>query len=526
MFRRTCSSLGALVILFLATEASAEVIVREGDVPTGGPDHFFIPFTVPAGTAEIEIRHDDLSEMNILDWGLLDPTGYRGWGGGTSEPIVVNEKAASRAYVRGPLTPGEWRVVVGKAKVVASPAKYKVEIDLKTTATLAEQTERKPYAPSSALKKERRWYAGDFHVHSKESTDASPTLDENATFARSRGLDFIELSEHNTITQLDYFTDAQAKHPDILLLPGIEYTTYQGHGNAIGATQWVDHKIGQPGVTIEGALEKIHAQGALFAINHPALAVGDLCIGCEWKHQVDPKTIDAVEIATWGLSEGSTLSSPAAIRLWDDLCAKGRHAAAIGGSDDHSGGKKQGGLGASPIGNPTTMVLADELSVAGILDGVKNGRTVVKLQDPNDPMIELGSIVSPTGDTVKCRGTRLQAKITGAKDRNATVRYVKNGELLAEAAVDADPFVHEMAAMAPQAGEDRYRVEVLLDGTLRSITSHLFVTLDPNGPDLSAKPPTEDDSGCNTSSRSPLGLGVPLVLLCVLAVVRRGRRRR
>ena len=60
--------------------------------------------------------------------------------------------------------------------------------------------------------------------------------------------------------------------------------------------------------------------------------------------------------------------------------------------DDHKAGVMLGQF-QSPIGNPTTMVLADELSVAGIIDGVKNGRTVVKLQEPSDPMIDLVSEV-------------------------------------------------------------------------------------------------------------------------------------
>jgi hypothetical protein len=78
------------------------------------------------------------------------------------------------------------------------------------------------------------------------------------------------------------------------------------------------------------------------------------------------------------------LFTPKAIEMWDALCSDGRHVAAIGGSDDHQGGV---GMGAfySPIGSPTTMVFASELSAAAIIEGIKNGRTVVKLQGPSDP---------------------------------------------------------------------------------------------------------------------------------------------
>ena len=41
-----------------------------------------------------------------------------------------------------------------------------------------------------------------------------------------RGLDFVEFSEHNTTSQLQYLTAVQARHPDVLLLPGIEVTFF------------------------------------------------------------------------------------------------------------------------------------------------------------------------------------------------------------------------------------------------------------------------------------------------------------
>ena len=57
-------------------------IPMRGEVPSGMETHFFLPFDVPEGVAEIEVRHSDLSSENILDWGLDDPNGFRGWGGG------------------------------------------------------------------------------------------------------------------------------------------------------------------------------------------------------------------------------------------------------------------------------------------------------------------------------------------------------------------------------------------------------------------------------------------------------------
>jgi hypothetical protein len=141
--------------------------------------------------------------------------------------------------VAGPIPPGQWEVVVGKAKVRELPARYAVQVILRTAPTLAPQTERMPYVSPPALAPGPRWYAGDFHVHSRESGDAGPTIDEVLDFAGSRGLDFVLLSEHNTTSQLSLYGAAQAGHPNVLLLPGAEFTTYAGIVHVVTSYVWL-----------------------------------------------------------------------------------------------------------------------------------------------------------------------------------------------------------------------------------------------------------------------------------------------
>lgn len=513
---------------FASREASADsTMAFDGAIPDGAPDHFFIPFDVPAGTVEIEILHNGQPTTNILDFGVLDPNGYRGWGGGTSENSVIGEHAASRAFVPGPLPVGPWRVVVGKAKIVASPATYHVEVTFRTTATLAPQTDRKPYAAVAPLDTTARWYAMDLHAHSQQSTDARKDLglDEMLDFAASRGLDALEISDHNTITQLDYFVDAQARHPHTLLIPGIEFTTYAGHANAIGATHWVDHKIGQPGVTIEGAADRILAQGALFSINHPALDLGNVCIGCAWKHPLLPGKVSAIEIQTGAYGTTGFIFLNDVLKFWEALLATGAHVPAVGGSDDHRAGVDEGQFG-STIGQPVTLVWAKELSVAALLDGIKNGRTVVKLQDIHDPMLELSSEVVPRGDAIRARSTFLRARVTGMPEET-TVRFVKNGVPLGEIVVTTDPFDAELAVVAPATGEDRYRAEVLVKAKPRTIASHVFVSLDPAGPDAvgaRASGGTDAGGGCDVTATSVSNAWL-VVLGAAIVALRRLRRR-
>ncbi len=436
-------------------------ISLQGDVPSGSETHFFLPFDVPEGVAEIEVRHSDLSSENILDWGLDDPASFRGWGGGKSEPSIVGLEAASPSYVPGPIPAGTWEVVVGKAKIVEAPGRYDVEVILRSSPTLPPQEEREPFVAPPPLEVGGRWYAGDFHSHTTES-DGTPTIDELIAFAEGRGLDFVLMSEHNTVSQLSWYPAAQ-RDTDVLLLPGMEFTTYAGHANTIGTTEWIDHRIGVRDATIEDAIADTHAQGGLFSVSHPLLNVGDLCIGCGWQYDVDPRTIDGVEV--WG-----TIFS--GIPFWEDLLERGSHAVALGGSDDHRGGQGEGPL-YTPLASPTTMVWADELSVTGILQGLRDGRTVVKVEGPHGPMIATELDGARSGDTVTAEGSTLRATVTAGS--GSTLRVWKNGMLLEEAPIEGDPFIHESIVQAPTTGEDRYRHEVVEGETIRTIGSHVWL---------------------------------------------------
>lgn len=460
-----------LSVALPSTAWADSTITLEGVAEEGAPDHFFVDFEVPEGTAEIEIEHDDQSEDDILDWGLYDPAGFRGWGGGNAEPIVVSEEAASRSYLAGPIQSGTWRLVIGKAKLVDEGGTYRAVVTFRDRPTLPPQTARTAYLDPGAVATGARWYVGDFHVHSIESGDARPPIDEIVAFAKGRGLDFVELSDHNTTSQLDFMVDAQSRAGEFLLLPGVEYTTYAGHANGVGATAFVDHKIGQPGVTIEGAADAFHDMGALFAINHPAFDLGDACIGCGWKHELAATKIDAVEIATAG---SAALFMDASLAFWESLCDQGQRVAAIGGSDDHGAGVDLGAFGA-PIGSPATYVFADELSVGAIQEGVRAGRTVVKVRGPADPMIEIERSASGF------YGQSLVAKIEGPAV-GMQARWVKNGAPGAFVPIEAEGAEIVIDVPPVSAGSlDRYRVE-LWEGVIPvTFTSHVWVEPEDTG---------------------------------------------
>lgn len=464
---RTSVGLVLVVVSSVVGPAQAQDFHFEGDVPEGPDTFFFLEFEVPEGVAEIEVVHTHIpvDTENVLDWGVDDPNGSRGWGGSNREDTIIGIEAASRNYIPGPMPSGTWRVTIGKAKLVeGAPAGYSVDVFLRETAELAPQP-RAAYQDPGVLEDEARWYAGDFHVHTRESGDTreSLTIDEALTFASGQGLDFVMLSEHNTNSGFTLYADAQPRYPDLLIFPGQEFTTYKGHANALGALDNVDYTVDTGGYTIEDAIRAFQAQGAIFSINHPSIPLPD-CRGCSWDFEdVDPTLIGSVEVQT-AILRG--------VRFWEDLLDAGSRATAIGGSDDHRAGQNLGGVD-RPIGTPTTMVFAESLSVDAIMQAVRDGRTTVKLEGPDSPMLDTTMTGERVGSTVFADRATLRAEVTDGDGR--TLRVIRNRETIASIPIVGSPFVHEREVEAPDQGADRYRHEVATDAGPQTLSSYVWL---------------------------------------------------
>jgi hypothetical protein len=485
----------------------------EADVPRAGGDYVDVAFEVPAGTREIQIQHSDGSAGDILDWGVWSPGGFRGWGGGLTDDAVIAVDQSSRGYLPGPIAPGAWTVVVGKAQLGAAGGHYAIDVTCLDTESLPVQP-RAAFTPV-VVAAERRWYKGDFHVHSRESGDASASLDDIAGLARQRGLDFVNLSDHNTTSQHALAAAYLAAHPGLLLLRGAEITTYAGHGNAVGIHDYVDHRIGDHGRTIGGVLDDVAAQGAIFIVNHPELDLGTACIGCAWRHaDTDWSKVAGMEVITGNWDVGVAAFVPQVLARWDGLLDQGYRIAAIGGSDDHTAGHGSGPT-ASPIGSPTTRVLAEALSEAAILDAIRHGRTIVQLRGPDDPLVDVaietrGGGAAEIGDDVAgLDRVKLAIHVTGGAGMLAQVW--RNGVQLAPQLPVTGDDVALAFEDAPGAGAFRYRVQLVTAGNQPVvITSHIYV-----------QAVDGSSGGCAATG----GAGGPIGL-AALAAIRGARRRR
>jgi hypothetical protein len=506
--------------MLLAVVATISTLHLEGDVSAGSGDYVEVPFAVPAGTVEFEIDHVVGDTYSILDFGIWQPstTGaaggdFRGWSGGLTDPLTIGVAQSSRGYLPGPIAADMWTLVIGKAKLGTTPAHYTVDITFRDAATL-------PVLPQAAympvvMSTEKRWYKGDFHVHSTESGDATATLAEDAALAMTDGLDFANFSDHNTISQHALIAAQQASWP-ILALRGSEITTYSGHGNVVGNDAYVDHRLGLRGRTISDAIGDATAGGGIFIVNHAATNLGDLCIGCFWEHEADTPwdEVSGIEVLTSGWDVGVEAFTPTVLAMWDRVETLGHRIAAVSGSDDHRAGSNEGSTGA-PVGEPCTNVLADELSETAIIAAVKARHTFVQLRNCSDVSIEATMATkdggsADIGDEVDgIDEVTLTMHITNGNGDFAQIW--RDGEQVAQQAISGTDYTW-VYTEEPGTTPHRYRVEIVNDGKMRLlITSHFYVQ------------GVAASGGCDAGGVGGASSGA---LLALLALASRARRRR
>src|SRR6266851_1324400 len=205
----------------------------------------YLPVEVPPGTAglrvELEYEH---AAGTVLDLGCFGPRGFRGWSGSARESFVIAPEAATPGYLAGEIEAGTWQVMVGVHRIPPEGVRYRL-------------TRRDLPARAG-----RRWLAGDLHTHTVHS-DGVLTVAELAALAAGRGLDFIAVTDHNTVSHHAELP-AAARRYEIILLPGQEVTTDGGHAGALGDVGWIDFRR-EP----DDWLDATEAAGGLLSVNHP-----------------------------------------------------------------------------------------------------------------------------------------------------------------------------------------------------------------------------------------------------------------
>jgi len=223
------------------------------------------------------------------------------------------------------------------------------------------------------------WYKGDLHIHTIHS-DGRNTVCEVIALARGRGLEFIALTDHNTISQNKEFIESGSSYEDFLVIPGMEITTFYGHMNAFNIDRYIDFRR-KSKEDFKNLIEEIHSNGGIVSVNHPDISKEPMCRDCPFRYR-DIDGFDAIEVwnGPWHILNSESIS------WWHSLLIKGYKVTAIGGSDYH-------GVDLTRIGEPTTWIYTNSLSTKNILKSIKMGRAYITYI-PDEPIIDIKAIDS------------------------------------------------------------------------------------------------------------------------------------
>src|SRR6478735_3615144 len=113
----------AALVTFEPAVAGTETrkVIKGSFDATNKSDWHYLPFEVSGNVREIEVHLDypgpeDTGlgySKNVIDIGLFDAEGFRGWSGGARDTFVVNRSTATPGYLPGPIRRGRWRVALG-----------------------------------------------------------------------------------------------------------------------------------------------------------------------------------------------------------------------------------------------------------------------------------------------------------------------------------------------------------------------------------------------------------------------------
>ncbi len=458
-------------------------IVLTGDVAgVQNKTYFEIPFNVPAGThrVSVDFHYTGKEQRAALDLGIEDPDRFRGESGGNKSHFTIGETDATPSYLPGAIPPGIWRLLIAvpnmRPQVVSH---YRAEIRFNA------HDEDLNFA-AQPLANGARWYRGDLHMHTGHSDGQCPSqtgrmvpcpVFVSVQTASLRGLDFIAITDHNVDSQYDEMRELQPYFDRVLLIPGREMTTFHGHFNIFGVTQFVDFRVTPGGLDLNSVLRDVASKGGIASINHAASPGGEVCMGCRWEPpaDLDMSLFTAVEVVNGG---PFMLSSA---KFWDAQLRAGHRLAAIGGSDSHNASAAPGPKGS--IGWPTTVIEADELSVPAILNGIRRGRTFVDLTASHDKVVdfeaESGGAHARMGETLQAAAdAEVRLRIHTDACAGSVVHVLLDGEEVAAASpMTIESANSSMAAkLTVSAGRHWLRTEVRdAKGGLQLMSSPVYI---------------------------------------------------
>jgi hypothetical protein len=322
------------------------------------------------------------------------------------------------------------------------------------------------------------WYRGDFHCHTLHS-DGALTPPQLLELARTEGLDFFAITDHNSVSAYPHFGETG----NLLILPGTEVTYKGGHFNVFGLEadyDWLTQmdyipapRPEDPYPTVNRLMERIAGLGLLNSINHPLLKPW------AWEFpDTDLRFVDCLEIWNDPSWPDNQRDNPRAIALWTEWLNAGYGITGIGGSDYHRPVPPPNPpKPPDRLGLPSTYVYASQLSGQAILQAVRQRRAYVSM----GPRVTFqaranGQTFDMGADLGQWKGEiEFSATVAGCATP-ANARIVKNGEAIAESAVANGGVRLTRTDRADATQPAWYRFDVYdAAGLMLAITNPIFV---------------------------------------------------
>lgn len=220
---------------------------------------------------------------------------------------------------------------------------------------------------------ELNWYKGNTHTHTLNS-DGDSFADEVTRWYREHGYNFLVITDHNFLTDVDLLNQLYGKEGRYLVIKGDEVSDRCDgkpiHLNALNPSRNVLPQGGDTvAANLQNNIDAIKAASALVHINHPnfgwALTADDLkktegCVLFEL-HNAHP--------AVNNLGGGGY---PGVEEMWDEVLSSGKLMYGIASDDAHTFRQPEN-RGAARPGQAWVMVRAGELSAEAILESLEKG---------------------------------------------------------------------------------------------------------------------------------------------------------
>ena len=335
--------------------------------------HIPVSFEVPEGTTRLTIsietspvRASGALFDNMVCLSLFGPKGARGARHNNPDrTIIIEATYASPGYVSGPIEPGEWTVFMDTFRVLGpDPLNWEISVNIETDPI----EEKVPFTEPLLAETGPGWYRGDLHAHSLHS-DADWEIADLVNWAKKRGLDFVTLTDHNTVSG---HAEALSLADDTLLtMGGVELTTHYGHALTLGERQWQEWRPGTvSGMSMPNIAESVIQRGGTYIIAHPKSPGDPACTGCRWEYEdMMPGPAKIVEIWNGGVWADYNEDG---LALFYDWLKQGHRLVATAGTDNHGEDDVTSDFGFN-------HVFATSRTESAILEAVRAGRNYLSV---------------------------------------------------------------------------------------------------------------------------------------------------